>query len=181
MGEQDLVEQTQKKELVYRGKFLECYVDQVILPNGKPATREYLHHPGAIAAVPVLDNGQIVLVKQFSYATGSVIMEIPAGKLEAAEKPEDCVRRELAEEIGFEPQQIIHLASVWTTPGFTDEIIHLYLAKGLKPLSLPKDSDEFLEIVTMNKEELLKKLYTDPIVDGKTALALSIIQSRKLW
>jgi ADP-ribose pyrophosphatase len=181
MNINNLVEKTQKKELVYRGNFLECYVDQVILPNGKPATREYLHHPGAIAAVPVMDNGQIVLVKQFRYATGSVILEIPAGKLEAFEKPEDCVRRELAEEIGFEPEQIIHLTSVWTTPGFTDEIIHLYLAKGLKPLRRPMDSDEFLEVVTMSKEELMEHLYSAPVVDGKTSLALTIMELRKLW
>lgn len=177
----NLVEETRKKELVYRGKFLECYLDQVILPNGKPATREYLHHPGAIAAVPVLDNGQIVLVKQFRYPTGRVLLEIPAGKLEAAEDLEDCVRRELTEEIGYEPELIVHLASVWTTPGFTDEIIHLYLAKGLKPLRRQMDSDEFLEVVTMSKEELFKHLYEEQLIDGKTALALMMIELRKLW
>jgi ADP-ribose pyrophosphatase len=177
----NLVEQTQKKELVYRGKFLECYVDQVVLPNGKPATREYLHHPGAIAAVPVLDNGQIILVKQFRYPAGRVLLEIPAGKLETAESPEECVRRELTEEIGFEPQQVIHLASVWTTPGFTDEIIHLYLAKGLQPLRRAMDNDEFLEVVTMDKKEVFKHLYEDQLIDGKTALAFMLIELRKLW
>jgi ADP-ribose pyrophosphatase len=177
----NLIEQTQKQELVYRGKFLECYVDQVVLPDGKLATREYIHHPGAIAAVPVLDNGQILLVKQFRYPTGKVLLEIPAGKLEKAENPEECARRELTEEIGFEPQQLVHLASIWTTPGFTDEIIHLYLAKDLKPLRRPMDSDEFLEVVTMSKEEAFKHLCEEPLVDGKTAVALMMIELRKLW
>jgi ADP-ribose pyrophosphatase len=177
----NLTEKTQTKKLIYRGNFLECYVDQVILPNGKLTSREYLHHPGAIAAIPVLDNGEIVLVKQFRYPTGKILLEIPAGKLEAGENPEDCVRRELAEEIGYQPEQVIHLTSVWTTPGFTDEIIHLYLAKGLKPLQLEPDNDEFLEVVTMSKDELLKQLDTDPVIDGKTALALMIVELRKLW
>jgi ADP-ribose pyrophosphatase len=160
---------------------LECYTDQVLLPNGKSATREYLHHPGAIAAVPVLDDGRIVLVKQFRYPTGRVILEIPAGKLEKGENPDDCVRRELTEEIGFEPEQLTHLASVWTTPGFTDEIIHLYLAKGLKPLRRQMDSDEFLDVLIMSKEEVFQHLDTDSLIDGKTALALTMVERRKLW
>ncbi len=177
----DLVEKTQKKELVYQGKFIECYQDQVVLPNGKMSTREYLHHPGAIAAVPVLDDGRIILEKQFRYPTGKVILEIPAGKLEGSENPEDCARRELTEEIGYEPQQLIHLTSIWTTPGFTDEIIHLYLAKGLKPLRRPMDNDEFLEVVTMTKQEVFEHIYNDSLIDGKTALALMMIELRKLW
>lgn len=176
-----LIEITQKKELVFKGNFLEYYVDEVKLPNGKTANREYLHHPGAIAAVPLLDNGQIVLVKQFRYPTGLILLEIPAGKLEPGEKPEECVSRELAEEIGYIPEQIIHLISVWTTPGFTDEIIHLYLAKGLKPAKAQQDPDEFLELVTMSKTEIMQHLNSEGIIDGKTSLALTIIDQRKLW
>jgi ADP-ribose pyrophosphatase len=177
----NLIEKTLKKELIYRGKFLECYTDQVILPNGKITTREYIHHPGAIAAVPILDDGRIVLVKQFRYPTGKVILEIPAGKLEKGENPDDCVRRELTEEIGFEPEQLTYLSSIWTTPGFTDEIIHLYLAKGLKPLRRQMDSDEFLDVVIMNKKEVFEHLDTDSLIDGKTALALMMVDRRKLW
>jgi ADP-ribose pyrophosphatase len=177
----DLAEKTHTKELVYKGKIIECYRDQVILPNGKLSTREYLHHPGAIAAVPLLDDGRIIMEKQFRYPTGQVVLEIPAGKLEASENPEDCARRELTEEIGYEPQQLIHLTSIWTTPGFVDEIIHLYLAKGLKPLRRPMDSDEFLEVVTMTKEEVFEHIYHDSLIDGKTALALMMVELRKLW
>jgi ADP-ribose pyrophosphatase len=87
----------------------------------------------------------------------------------------------LTEEIGYEPEKISHLASIWTTPGFTDEIIHLYLAKGLKPLRRQMDSDEFLEVVTMDKEELFKYLFEAEQIDGKTALALMMVEHRKLW
>ncbi|HBF37292.1 MAG TPA: ADP-ribose pyrophosphatase, partial [Firmicutes bacterium] len=177
----DLTEKTQKKELIYKGKFIDCFLDQVILPNGKTSTREYLHHPGAIAAVPVLDDGRIILEKQFRYPTGKVILEIPAGKLEDAENPEDCARRELTEEIGYEPQQLILLTSIWTTPGFSDEIIHLFLAKGLKPLRRPMDNDEFLEVITMSKSEVFEHIYHDSLIDSKTALALMMIELKKLW
>ncbi|MGE5581111.1 MAG: NUDIX domain-containing protein [Bacillota bacterium] len=177
----NLREKTQKKVLICRGNFLELYQDQVVLPNGKVATREYLHHPGAIAAAPLLDSGEILLVKQFRYPTGSVLLEIPAGKLDPGEEPEVCVERELMEEIGYRPSQITHLISIWTTPGFTDEIIHLYLAKGLKPAFREKDSDEFLEVVAMSKEKLMEQLTALPVVDGKTALALTIMALRKLW
>jgi ADP-ribose pyrophosphatase len=177
----NLIEIPQKKEVVYKGEYLEYHLDHVALPNGKTTTREYLHHPGAIGAVPLLDNGGIVMIKQFRYPTQSVILEIPAGKLEAGEEPMDCVRRELIEEIGYEPWKVIHLSSVWTTPGFTDEIIHLYLATELKPCQGNPDSDEFLETVILKKQELLELLKSPGLMDGKTALALSLLELRKLW
>lgn len=177
----DLTEIPQQKELIYKGNYLEYHRDHVLLPNGKTSTREYLHHPGAVAAIPLLDTGEVVMVKQFRYATGAVILEIPAGKLEKGENPTDAVRRELIEEIGYEPQQIIHLTSVWSTPGFTDEIIHLYLAQELKPCSGHLDADEFLEIVTISKPELAELLNSPGVIDGKTALALALAKMRGLW
>lgn len=177
----DLTETPQRKELVYKGNYLEYHRDHVLLPNGKVSTREYLHHPGAIAVVPLLDTGEVVMVKQFRYATGSVILEIPAGKLEPGENPLEAAHRELIEEISYEPGQMIHLISIWTTPGFTDEIIHLYLAKALKPCSGHLDEDEFLEIVTLNKPEIIELLGSSNVIDGKTVLALSLAQLRGLW
>ena len=117
MSEQDLIEVPQKKALLYQGNFLEYHRDEVLLPNGKTSSREYLHHPGAVAAVPILDNGEIVLVKQFRYPTNSVLLEIPAGKLEPGEAPEECLRRELIEEIGYQASEVKHLISVWTYSG----------------------------------------------------------------
>jgi ADP-ribose pyrophosphatase len=177
----DLIEIPQQKELIYKGNYLEYHRDHVLLPNGKISTREYLQHPGAIAVVPLLDTGEVVMVKQFRYATGQVVLEIPAGKLEPGENPLNAARRELIEEISYEPGQMIHLTSIWTTPGFTDEIIHLYLAKALKPCPGHMDEDEFLEVVTLNKPELLELLHSSDTIDGKTALALSLVQLRGLW
>lgn len=178
---QNLNEVFQENELIHQGNFLEFRRDRVLLPNGKIATREYLRHPGAVAALPLLDDGTALLVKQFRYPTGEVLLEIPAGKLEAGEDPDDCIRRELAEEIGYQPGKLIHLASIWTTPGFTNEIIHLYLATELKVAPLQCDADEFLEVVRYSKKELLDHLNSNMALDGKTALTLSMVEIKKLW
>lgn len=170
-----------KQELIYKGNYLEYHRDQVLLPNGATASREYLHHPGAVAAVPIMDDGRVVMVRQFRYATGEVQLEIPAGKLEAGEPPETAIHRELIEEIGYKAREIIHLLSVWTTPGFTDEIIHLYAATGLEPCPGVADADEFLETVVMDKKELLSLIHSGNAVDGKTALTLLAADARGLW
>jgi ADP-ribose pyrophosphatase len=170
-----------KQEYAYTGNFLELYRDQVRLPDGRPASREYIHHPGAIAAVPLLDDGKILLVRQFRYPTREVLLEIPAGKLDPGEAPEACVRRELAEEIGYRPEHLTPLISFWTTPGFTDEVIHLYLATGLKPVTGASDPDEFLEIVKLDRAEFRAELEKGAIIDGKTVLAFYLMEARKLW
>lgn len=178
---QKLEEVFQENELSYKGNFLDFRRDRVILPNGKSATREYLKHPGAVAALPLLDDGTALLVKQFRYPTGEVILEIPAGKLEAGEDPDACIIRELAEEVGYQPQKLIHLASIWTTPGFTNEIIHLYLATQLKAAPLERDADEFLDIIRFSKAELWEYLNNGSVLDGKTMLTLSMVEMKKLW
>ncbi len=176
-----LTELPLNKQLIHKGKFLEYHLDHVQLPNGRTSTREYLRHPGAVAAVPLLPDGRIIMVRQFRYPIGQALLEIPAGKLDPGEEPLECVRRELSEEIGFEPRTIIHLTSIWTTPGFTNEIIHLYLAKDLISLQRELDFDEFLEPVYMTREEIFALLDNAQVVDGKTALALSYIERHQLW
>ncbi|TCL62992.1 ADP-ribose pyrophosphatase [Hydrogenispora ethanolica] len=178
---ENLKETTVSKNTIHHGSFLDLHRDQVRLPNGKIANREYLLHPGAAAVVPLLDDGRIVMVKQFRYPTGQIILEIPAGKLDAGEEPETCARRELSEEIGYEPGELIYLSSIWTTPGFTNEVIHLFLAKQLRPFRREPDPDEFLATVTMTKEEVLQHLDTAAIVDAKTVVALSYVERRNLW
>lgn len=176
-----LVEKPRRRQVVYQGKILECHVDEVTLPNGKIGYREYLRHSGAVAIAPLMENGEIILVRQFRYPAGSVILEIPAGKIEVGESPEVCARRELSEEVGYEPEQLSHLLSFWSSPGYTDEVIHLYLAKGLKLCQSHHDPDEFLEVVKMDRNSLLGYLNSGGIVDGKTALALSLLEGRNLW
>lgn len=178
---QNLKEVFQENELIHKGNFLDFHRDRVLLPNGKTATREYLKHPGAVAALPLLEDGRALLVKQFRYPTGEVLLEIPAGKLEPGEDPVACIRRELAEEVGYRPGKLVHLASVWTTPGFTNEIIHLYLATQLEEAALERDADEFLEIVRLSKQEVLDYLNSESIIDGKTALTIAMVEMKQLW
>jgi ADP-ribose pyrophosphatase len=170
-----------KQEYAYKGNFLELYRDQVRLPDGRPASREYIHHPGAAAVLPLLDDGRIVLVRQYRYPTREVLLEIPAGKLDQGETPEECARRELTEEVGYQPEQLQLLTSFWTTPGYTDEVIHLFLATGLRPVSGKNDPDEFLEIVELNREEFLRELKKGRAIDGKTALAFYLMEANNLW
>lgn len=170
-----------KKNIAYRGQFLEFHSDLVTLPDGATATREYLHHPGAIAAIPLLEDGRMVLVKQFRYATGEVLLEVPAGKMEPGENPEACVIRELAEEIGMRPLKLDHMLSYWSSPGFCDEVLHLYLARELTPAFGEKDPDEFIETITLSKAELARMLASGVIMDGKTAMALYILSAQNIW
>lgn len=104
-------------------------IDSVILPNGRETTRELIHHPGAVAIVPILDDGSIIFVKQYRYPVGTVMYEIPAGKLDPGEEPDVCAERELSEETGYSAKEWQRLTSIVTTPGFTDEVIHLYAAR----------------------------------------------------
>jgi len=176
-----LIEIPRKKELIYRGNYLEYHRDEVELPNGKTSYREYLHHPGAIAVVPILDNGDVLLVRQFRYATGQILLEIPAGKLEADEPIETAVIRELTEETGYKSEKIVHLLSTWTTPGFTDEVIHLYLATNLQFCAGQPDADEFLEVVKIPYLKLKEMVRAKEITDAKTVLALVLIELNDLW
>ena len=148
----------------FDGRLLKVMVDTVTLPNGRQTTREIIAHPGAVCVVPVLDDGSIIFVKQYRYAVGSVLYELPAGKLDHPnEDPLDCAKRELSEETGYEP-------------GFTDEVIHLYLAKGLKKFNQHTDEDEFIDIEVVKPEEVRRMLLDGEIFDAKTLSALCMMQ-----
>ena len=159
-------------ETVFDGKFLKIAVDKVLLPNGKEATRELVHHPGAVAILPVLEDGSIVFVKQYRYPLDSVLYEIPAGKLEFNEDPLECAARELSEETGYLASKLCKLATIATTPGFTDEIIHLYLAEGLELREQHTDDDEFIEVNVIRQDNVRKMLLDGTIFDAKTLCAL---------
>ncbi|MGE4589280.1 MAG: NUDIX domain-containing protein [Acidaminococcaceae bacterium] len=166
-------------ETVFDGKFLKIAVDKVILPNGREAVRELVHHPGAVAILPILEDGSIVFVKQYRYPLDSVLYEIPAGKLEINEEPLKCAIRELSEETGYSAAKWSKLTTIATTPGFTDEIIHLYLAEGLELHEQHTDDDEFIEVVTIEKEDVRKMLLAEAIFDAKTLSALYLYFLRK--
>lgn len=157
---------------IFRGRAIRLDVDRVRLPNDKEVDLEILHHPGAAAVVPVLPDGTVLLLRQYRYATGGWLLEIPAGKLDPGEHPEHCAVRETEEETGYRPSALYALGWVWTSPGFLDEKIWLYLATGLEPTRQSMDDDEVLEIERMPFREAVEKALRGEIYDVKTALAL---------
>lgn len=156
---------------VTRAKAIDVTTEIVDLPNGRRVEFDLVRHPGAAAVVPFLDDGRVLLIRQFRFATGGEIMEIPAGKLDPGEAPAVCAARELEEETGYRAGRLERLGSIWTTPGFCDEIIHLYAAFDLEPAEQRLEPDEIIELVPTPLDEALDAL-SGPVVDGKTATAL---------
>jgi ADP-ribose pyrophosphatase len=160
------------RKRVYEGKILNIELDQVTLPNGHQTELEIIHHPGASAVVPLLDDGNVVLVYQYRYAAGGFIYEIPAGKLDHGEDPLKCAKRELEEETGYTAKKYDPLVSFLTTPGFCDEIIHIFLARSLTPGSQHLEPNEVLEIRQVNLKKALQMIENGQIKDGKTIIGL---------
>lgn len=157
---------------IFQGRAIRLDVDRVRLPNDREAELEIVHHPGAAAVVPVLPDGDVLLIRQYRYATGGWLLEVPAGKLDPGEDPEHCAYRETEEETGFRPTELRSLGWVWTSPGFLDEKIWLYLATGCEPTAQSMDEDEVLEIERMPLREAVDKALRGEIHDVKSALAL---------
>jgi ADP-ribose pyrophosphatase len=161
----------------YSGRVISLDIDQVRFPDGTVGELEIIRHPGASAIVPFLsdpagDDPQVLLLKQYRYAAGGTLYEIPAGRLEPDESPETCARRELLEETGCTAGSLVPLTSMFTTPGFTDERIHLFLATGLVRGESHREADEFIEIETMSLAAALEMVRLGEIQDAKTALGL---------
>lgn len=159
---------------VFAGKLLHVQLDHVTLPSGNDATREYIRHPGAVAIVPVLDDGRIILVKQCRYPLGTVMWEIPAGKLDHGPEEEilECAKRELSEETGYTARKWDFLISIATTPGFSDEIIHIFKAEGLRSGEQHPDDDEFISARAFSPEEIKNMIKNGELYDSKTICAL---------
>ncbi len=153
---------------VFQGRMLRVAVDTVRLPDGKLAEREVVAHPGAVAVLPVLADGSVVLVAQYRHAVKKILWEVPAGKLDAGENPDACVRRELEEETGYQARQIERLGSIFTTPGFSDEVIHLYRARELTFVAQRTDEDEFIEPRAFSPAQIADMVRRGEICDAKT-------------
>lgn len=168
--------QLDSKEL-YRGRIFTLDRDTVRFPNDTTAEMDICRHPGAAAVVPFLsdplgDEPQILMIRQYRYAAGGYIYEIPAGRLDGDETPAACAERELKEETGCSAEKFEPLTSILTTPGFTDEVIHLFMATGLTHGEPNREADEFVDLVIMRLSEALERISTGEIVDSKTAIAL---------
>lgn len=160
-------------EEIYDGYIVHLYKDTVQLPNGKEASRETIRHIGAVGVVPLTDDGKVIMERQFRYPINSVITEIPAGKLDS--KSEDkllAAKRELEEETGFVADEWIEIGEYIPAAAYCDEVIQLYLAKGLHQGTRSLDEDEFLNIIEVDLEDLVKDIMAGKITDGKTQVAL---------
>lgn len=165
-------------ERVYAGRLLKIDRDKVLLPNGGTTELEMVRHPGAAAVVPFITGEEILLVRQFRYAAQGFIYEVPAGTLHQGEAPEACAAREVQEEVGHRAGSFRQLAAIYTTPGFTDEVIHLYAASDLTPVKQNLDQDEVLTVERLPFAEALRMIRDGRIVDAKSICALLLAESR---
>lgn len=157
---------------VYDGRVVRVDVERVRLPRGGECELEMIRHSGAAAVVPLTAEGDVVLVRQYRHATDGWLLEVPAGKLDPGESPEACARRETAEETGLAAGELVPLGWIWTTPGFTDERIWLYLARDLQPAAQDLQGDEDLDVVRMPLAEAVAIAVDGRLADGKSVCAL---------
>ena len=165
---------------VQRGAQFELITERVDLPNGRSVLLDLLKHPGAAAIVPFLDDGRVLLIRQYRYAAGGYLLEVPAGKLDAGETPEACAARELEEETGYRAGRLEKLGVIWPSPGFTDERIHLYSAHQLRPAEQRLEADEIIELLPMTFDAALEGVRGGEIQDAKTAMALLLCWQRTI-
>lgn len=170
-------EKTVKKTYLFNGKILNLRRDEVVLPDGKGAIREVVEHSGGSAVLCVKD-GKILLVKQFRYPYKEEVWEIPAGKINDGETPEQTAIRELEEEGGIKADRVIKMFDVYPSPGYTDEIIRIYKAEGLTKTELKLDEGEFLSGAWFTRDEVEKMIFNGAIKDGKTLIAILSLNDR---
>ena len=169
----ELTEKQIASELIYDGVIVSLYRDDVLLPNGNKGVREYIRHVGAVCVVPVTDDGRVVMERQFRYPFNAVLTEIPAGKLDGkTEDPESAARRELREETGALAEELIFLGDYYPTCAYSDEVIHMYLARGISFGERSLDEDEFLNVQLVPLEKAVADVMDGAIQDGKTQTAL---------
>ena len=182
--EKELMETCVRSDLIYDGRVVHLYVDQVALPDGNQGIREYVRHIGAVAVLPLTENQEVICVRQYRYAHGVVMLEIPAGKLDSKEEDHvEAALRELREETGASCEKLTYLGLFRSTPAILDEKIDLYLAEGLTFGECDLDEDEFLKAERIPLSQLVEDVMEGKITDGKTQVAIlkvnEILRRRK--
>ncbi len=168
----DLIEKKLTSQEIFNGVAIHLFKDEILLPNGEKSTREVIRHPGAVCVLPVTSDGNAVFVKQFRYAFNKVTLEAPAGKLEKGEEPLSAALRELSEETGLTADEIIPMSDMYTTPALIDEVIHLYIARGLTKGEQHLDADEFINVEEIPLEKAVQLVMDGEIKDSKTQTIL---------
>ncbi|WP_070121599.1 NUDIX domain-containing protein [Bacillus marinisedimentorum] len=176
-----LIEKTMAEQVIYEGKIIDLKLQEVRLPNGKTSKREIVKHPGAVAVIACTDEGRLILVRQYRKPMDRVMVEIPAGKLEPGEEPLVTAKRELEEETGYIADSLEKIISFYTSPGFADELVHLYEAKGLKKGdgTAVLDADEFVDVMEVTLQEAGQLIENHEIYDAKTAYAVQYLQLKE--
>lgn len=167
-------------EKIFEGRIIALNREEHELPDGRRAIFEMVRHPGGAAILPVLDDGRIILIRQFRPAASGMLWEIPAGRLDPNESPEECVAREIVEEIGYRAGRIDQIGEMLPAVGFCDERIHLFLGRDLEPVERALEADEYIEVMPTSVADAITMLLRGEISDGKTQLALLLAQ-RKGW
>jgi ADP-ribose pyrophosphatase len=173
-------EKTLSEKLIHKGRVITVYQEEVLLPNGKVSTRDIVRHKGACAILATVED-KIIMIKQYRKALDKVIYEIPAGGIEEGEDIALCAKRELNEETGYEAENLQYLAGMVTSPGFCDEVIHVYLAENVKKVieKAPCDEDEFIEVYLIQQSHVEEMIRSGEIIDAKTICAYSMYKAMR--
>jgi len=157
---------------IFEGKIFKVRKDKVLISDGSIHPREIVEHNGGVAVVPVTDNGDVLMVRQFRYAVGKELLEIPAGKLEEGEEPSECARRELSEETGCTASKWVYMGEMYPTPGYCQETLHIFLATGLKQGEMHLDEGELLAVERVPMKTLCEMIFANKLPDAKTVFGV---------
>ncbi len=167
-----LIEKRLKSSKIYSGRLLHVYKDDVELPSGQTTDREYIKHPGAVVIIPILPNGEILLIKQFRYPMGMTMIELPAGKLDPGEDHRQSAERELEEETGYRAATLMEVTEIHPCIGYSDEKMWLYYAEGLTKTSTNLDNDEFIDLLPVPLSKAINMVWNGEITDVKTIIGV---------
>ncbi|MDD4495757.1 MAG: NUDIX hydrolase [Eubacteriales bacterium] len=169
-------EKTLSKKEIFKGNIINIEQLTVELPNGKIATRDMVVHPGASVVIPISSSNEIYMVRQYRTPIGQESLEAPAGKIDAGENPYDCAKRELKEETGLDAEKIEHIISVHSTPGFSNEVLHIFIAMDLSEGNSCADPDEFISCEKYTIKQLIDMIYSHKITDAKTIIGIFLAE-----